>query len=204
MRLYESMAEKRSLDSMEELYAIVQACEHLEKAYVKDLMSPEQYTLQCQKLISQYDQLVTTLKWGQVQVEHFLKDYGILLPAAHQRLVIDKVPATAVHTTGAGEIDAKSIFEATSALITALDTLRMMSAIDEILPLFKYACEKINEVANAPSDWEPRVRLSEWLRKLRGMSASDVLGEADRRQILLDLESAHEEFGKLLSRGRQK
>ncbi len=206
MRLWDSLAEKKLMGDQEELYSIFVAAEHLEVAYIKDGVTPEAYRAACGNLLAKYAQLVDSLGWAQTDVERFLEAFGIRsLMKAHKRLVIDRVDATALHGTGRGAAAAATenqralqVHATTSALITALDTIKVLSAIDEVLPVFRAACDKLQAVHGAPQDWDARSKLLVWLRKMSAMRASDVIGEDDRRQIATDLEGAYAEYEKML------
>jgi ESCRT-I complex subunit VPS28 len=207
MRLYDSVAEKARGSDMEELFSIFVATEALETAYIADAVPPEAYRPLATNLIAKSKHLAEALGWGPDDVERFLDAYGIRgLLKAHRRLVIDRVDATAVHGRPGGGGDDNLGVEAhqtTGALITALDTIKVMSAVDEILGVLRNACDRLNDATLAPADWPTRARLVGWLRTVSGMRASEVLSEEDRRQIASDLETAHDEYAKMLTRPRK-
>ncbi len=214
-RLYASAAERGVVDDMTELYAIFVATEHLEGAYIRDAVPREQYSQLCTGLIAKSKQMVEARGWSQMDVERFLEQYHIRgLLKAYRRLMIDRVPATALHGTGewaaggggggggGGMDQAVKIHETTTALITALDSVKMLVAVDELLPPMRSACERLNEIPSAPADWPAREKILGWYRRISGMRAHDVVVEEDRRQMAADLEAVFDEYSRLLRGGK--
>jgi len=54
VELYESSKERDAYDNLADLYSVVLATEHLERAYARDAITREEYTAECNKLISQF------------------------------------------------------------------------------------------------------------------------------------------------------
>jgi len=214
MRLWTNNIEKAQVTDMEELFSIFVATEKLEIAYIKDAMTPEVYRLHATNLISKWKHLIESFGWDINGINKFLDDYGIRnLSKAYRRLVIDKIDAIAIHGRGTGNINnnndttednAMHAFETTSALITALDSIKLLSAVDEILGTIRTACDKLNAIPFAPEDWPARKKIINWLRILSSMRASDIINDDDKRQMASDVETVYEEFGKLLSAQRNK
>jgi ESCRT-I complex subunit VPS28 len=54
IELYSNAKERQAYDDQANLYAIIMATEHLERAYARDDLTKEEYTTECNKLISQF------------------------------------------------------------------------------------------------------------------------------------------------------
>lgn len=54
IELYSSAKERKAYDNMSDLYTIIIATEHLERAYAQDAITHEEYTTECNKLLSQF------------------------------------------------------------------------------------------------------------------------------------------------------
>ena len=80
-----------------------------------------------------------------------------------------------------------------------MDKLRLeIKAMDELQPDLRELHDTISRLSVLPSDYEGKGKLSEWLRTLSNMSASDELDETQVRQLLFDLDTAYNEFIKVL------
>ena len=127
LRLEGTAREKREVAELAELFALLHAVDHLETAYVRDLVAPEAYTPACSNLIGKFKLQLDTLKgMGAIEsLEVFLRDYSVRLPQAYKRLVIDGVPATALHKSADARAENVAIAETVSCMITALDCLKL-------------------------------------------------------------------------------
>lgn len=94
VKLYNSSEQRRLYEDMADLYAIIKSTEHLEKAYVKDAISSDEYTEACQRLISQFK---TTEKALGLNTLDFMNEYKMDCPLAVERLLTAGVPATVMH-----------------------------------------------------------------------------------------------------------
>jgi ESCRT-I complex subunit VPS28 len=54
VELFETSRERQAYDDQASLYAIIVATEHLERSFARDAVSDKEYTMQCNKLISQF------------------------------------------------------------------------------------------------------------------------------------------------------
>ncbi|WJX52216.1 hypothetical protein P8452_38352 [Trifolium repens] len=156
-------------DNFAELYAIIKATERLEKAYVRDIITPQEYELECQKLIAHFKTLASTLKDTVPSIERFADTYRMECPAAINRLVVSGVPATVEHraTAAAGaSTSAAIVAECVQNFITSMDSLKLnMVAVDQ-----------------------------DWIARLSKMGAADELTEQQARQLHFDLESSYNSF----------
>lgn len=70
--LYETSKEREAYDEQANLYSIVLATEHLERAYARDAISQKEYVEQCKKLISQFRMAERVLR-GTMSTETFMQ-----------------------------------------------------------------------------------------------------------------------------------
>ncbi len=49
--LWNGPKERRHFEDMADLFSIIKTTQHLEKAYVRDLISADEYTAECQRLM---------------------------------------------------------------------------------------------------------------------------------------------------------
>jgi len=54
VELYTSIRERQAYEDQATLYAIILATEHLERAFARDAITNEEYTKECNKLITQF------------------------------------------------------------------------------------------------------------------------------------------------------
>ncbi|KAG9333148.1 hypothetical protein JZ751_013406 [Albula glossodonta] len=54
VKLYKNAREREKYDNMAELFAVVKTLQALEKAYIKDCVTPNEYTAACSRLLVQY------------------------------------------------------------------------------------------------------------------------------------------------------
>ena len=64
MKLWNGTKERAHYDSMADMFAILMATQHLEKAYVLAAISEDEYTTECQRLIAQFKTTEAGLKQG--------------------------------------------------------------------------------------------------------------------------------------------
>lgn len=81
----------------DELCSISKAIKKFEKAYVRDIISPSDYEVKCQKLIAHLKTLSSTLKYNIPSIEKFNDTYKMDCPAAIKCHVTSRVPATEEH-----------------------------------------------------------------------------------------------------------
>ena len=61
--LFSNARERRQYDDLADLYAIIKATEHLEKAYAMDAIKNDEYTQACLKLIAQFKSTENCKSW---------------------------------------------------------------------------------------------------------------------------------------------
>ena len=82
-----------------------------------------------------------------------------------------------------------------------MDSLKLnMAAVDQIHPLLSDLMQSLNKLQTEDSFAASKQKLLEWLIKLNKFTASHELEQADVRQLLFDLESAHLVFYRSLSK----
>eukprot|EP00124_Ichthyophonus_hoferi_P002541 Ihof_evm3s177 gene=Ihof_evmTU3s177 len=164
VRLYKNNQEREKYDNMADLFAIIQTMEHLEKAYIKDSITPREYTPACEKLIAQFKTCMNLLKDDVPSLEAFMKEYKLSCPAALSRLNIG-VPATVEHG-GVGEGEQKKltmyVAETVSCFITVLDMVKLgMLAVDDVHPRLNDLLESMNRIKSLPSDFLSKIKIRE-------------------------------------------
>lgn len=88
--------------------------------------------------------------------------------------------------------DKKAIAEATSAFITLMDAIKLeYDTKDTLHPLFSDVLLKAGKIS---TDFAGRPQLVSWLIKLNQMDITDTVDEAERKQMLWDVDSAYNGF----------
>mgnify|MGYP001838029103 CR=1 FL=1 len=202
--LYQGPREREKYDNMADLYAIIKTVEHLEKAYVKDAVTAEEYEPACTKLIAQYR---TACGLVEMNVDEFAALYKLDCPAALKRLKAG-IPATMEHRTGTaagGGNQQAVVAQVVQHFITALDTVRLGNgdqgnvSVDQILPYLRDILDALNKMPALSPDFVGKVKVKEWIMTLTPLSASYQLSDDQVRQISFDLESSHDAFYRSLT-----
>ncbi|KAI5068170.1 hypothetical protein GOP47_0016515 [Adiantum capillus-veneris] len=184
-------------DNYADLFTIIKTTEKLEKAYVRDVISPAEYEPACTKLIAQFKTLWKSLKDTVPDVERFMNAFKMDCPAALNRLLVSGVPATVEHkgALSSESGSAVAVAECVQNYITAMDSLKLnMVAVDQVHPLLLDLLSSLNKVLLLPADFEGKVKTRDWIAKLNRMGASDELNEQESRQLLFDLDSSYNAF----------
>ena len=196
VRLYDNARHREEIDNRANVFSLIQTIQALEKAYIKDAVSPNEYTKQCNILLDQFNAAFKLIKEKFPDVESFSKKYLLHCSAALERIK-DGRPITIKDDRGNLS---KSIFEIVSLFITVMDRLRLeIRAMDELHPDIKELHETISRMSSLPSDFEGRLKVQKWLGILNSMQASDELSEEQVRQMLFDFESAYNDFNRFVS-----
>ena len=196
VRLYENAREREELDNRANVFALIKTIQALEKAYIKDAVTPAEYSGQCGILLAQFNAAFKLIKEKFSDVESFMNRYLLDCPAALERIKEGR-PLTVKDDRGNVQ---KSIAEIVSLFITVMDRLRLeIKAMDELHPDVKELYETMSRMSSLPAAFEGRTKVKKWLENLNAMSASDELSEEQVRQMLFDLESAYNDFNRFLS-----
>ncbi|XP_073056015.1 vacuolar protein sorting-associated protein 28 homolog 2-like [Primulina eburnea] len=198
VKLWNDKREREMYDNFGELFAIIKATEKLEKAYVRDIISPSEYETECQKLLTHFKTLSSTVKDIVPSIERFHDIYKMDCPAALNRLVISGVPATIEHRTTSAlsaTTSAAIVAVCVQNFITAMDSLKLnMVAVDQVHPLLSDLAASLNKLSILPPDFEGKTKMKEWIARLSKMGAADELTEQHARQLHFDLESSYNSF----------
>jgi ESCRT-I complex subunit VPS28 len=68
-----AVKDREKLDNLADIYSIIVATEHLERAYLRDALTQQSYILLLNKLISQYHTASENIKVTQVMPESLLE-----------------------------------------------------------------------------------------------------------------------------------
>ncbi|KAH8372679.1 hypothetical protein KR009_002831 [Drosophila setifemur] len=196
VKLFRNAREREKYDNMADLYAIINTIQQLEKAYIRDCITPQEYTAACSKYLVQYKVAFKQVQCDEFPtVESFVKKFRLDCPAALERIREDR-PITIRDDKGN---TSKCIAEIVSLFITIMDKLRLqINTMDALQPDVKDLADNMNRLSLIPEDFDAKLKVEKWLGSLNEMQASDELGESQVRQFLFDLESAYADFNKLL------
>jgi ESCRT-I complex subunit VPS28 len=79
-----------------------------------------------------------------------------------------------------------------------MDSLKLnLKAVDQIHPLLSDLIQSLNRVVSG--DFEGKIKIRNWLVTLNKMKASEEIDDEQARQLMFDLETAHNEFYRSLS-----
>ncbi|CAB4016700.1 Hypothetical predicted protein [Paramuricea clavata] len=196
VKLYKSGREREKYDNLADLFAVINTLQALEKAYIKDAVTPKEYTAACSKLLVQYKAAFKQVQNDEFPtVERFMKKYKLDCPAALERIKEDR-PITIKDDKGN---TSKCIADIVMLFITVMDKLRLqIRATDEIHPDLRDLLDTMNSLSKLAEDFEGKVKVKTWLDTMGQMKASDELSEDQARQMLFDLETAYNAFNKSL------
>ncbi|KAF8367057.1 vps-28 [Pristionchus pacificus] len=195
IRLYENNAEREQMDNLGELFAVLNALEHLEKMFARDYVPHDAYKTECFKLLDQYKVAMRVVRGA--DAESFAQKYRLHCPAALER-IRDGRPIEAKDDRGNAY---KNIAFIVERFITALDCLRLETRdVDNLFPNISDLYSAINAMSSLPADFNGRIKVKKWFDKLSVMAATDVITEDERRQAVLDLEQSYNEFTEFLNR----
>jgi len=196
VKLYRTAREREKYDNMADLYSVINTLQCLEKAYIKDCVTPKEYTAACSKLLVQYKAAFKQVQGEEFPtVEVFMKKFRLDCPAAIQRIKEDR-PITIKDDKGN---TSKCIADIVSLFITILDKLRLeLKSMDELQPDLRELYDTMCRLTLVPADFEGKGKVYEWLQTMSEMAASDELTESQVRQFIFDLESAYSGFNRLL------
>jgi len=200
--LYSNSRERQAYDDKATLFAIITATEHLERAYARDAIDPQEYTTECNKLISQFRLAEKAALEKGMKTEDFMKLYDMDCPRATERLLNMGVPEPIRKGNAGGTAAvAVTVAETVQHFITTMDALKLeQRAVDELQPLLSDLMESLTRLPDTPNDFEPNRKVQKWLQKLNGMRAVDEINDEDSRQLYHDLDSAYAEFTRYLKK----
>ncbi|XP_065369447.1 vacuolar protein sorting-associated protein 28 homolog [Calliphora vicina] len=196
VKLFRNAREREKYDNMADLYAIINTLQQLEKAYIRDCITPQEYTAACSKYLVQYKVAFKQVQCDEYpSVDTFVKKFRLDCPAALERIREER-PITIKDDKGN---TSKCIADIVSLFITIMDKLRLkMNTMDALHFDVKDLADNMNRLSLIPKDFEAKQKVETWLSTLNEMQASDELNDNQVRQFLFDLESAYADFTKLL------
>lgn len=196
VKLYRHAREREKYDNMADLFALMSTLQNLEKAYIRDCVTPQEYTAACSKLLVQYKVAFKLVQGDEYpSIESFVKKFRLDCPAALERIREDR-PITIRDDKGN---TSKCIADIVSMFITLMDKLRLdIRAMDELQPELRDLLDTMNRLSLIPDSFEGKEKVGTWLGTLNSMQVSDELSEAQVRQLLFDLESSYAAFNNLL------
>lgn len=196
VKLFRHAREREKYDNMADLFALVSTLQNLEKAYIRDCVTPQEYTAACSKLLVQYKVAFKLIQGDEFPtVDSFVRKYRLDCPAALERIREDR-PITIKDDKGN---TSKCIADIVSLFITIMDKLRLgIKAMDELHPELRDLVDTMNRLSLIPENFEGKEKVKNWLETLNSMQASDELSDDQIRQFLFDLESAYSAFNNLL------
>lgn len=197
VKLYDNARQREDYDNRANVFSLIKTIEALEKAYIKDAITPDQYTTSCNIFLDQYNAAFKLIKTSFASVDIFTQRYMLHCPAAMERIK-EGHPITVRDNKGNMS---KAIAEIVSLFITIMDRLRLdIRAMDELHPDVKDLFETISRMSSLPASFEGRAKVRKWLDEMSDMQASDEISEDQARQMLFDFESAYNDFNRFLSR----
>lgn len=98
MRLSHSNSDRERVAELANLYSLILALDYLERAHVRDAVSPQEYHPACTRLLSQY-KTILHLVGSNPSLDEFMNQYRLDCTAAKHRLQVG-VPATVEHHHG--------------------------------------------------------------------------------------------------------
>ena len=204
VKLYDNQTERRQISELEDFYAIIVATEHLESAFINDLISKEEYNQSCSKLIAQFKSQENALLSSKniKSTKDFLRKYNLDCPKAEIRLLKEGVPATVIHAMPKeNQNSGLGVAQVTQAFITAMDNVKLgLNAVDELQPLIADLMSYLNS-SGIPKDFEAATFVKKWLMKLNQMRAVETLNEDECRGLLFDLQKGYDTYVRWLQGG---
>uniref|UniRef100_A0A6V2IMC3 Vacuolar protein sorting-associated protein 28 homolog n=1 Tax=Ditylum brightwellii TaxID=49249 RepID=A0A6V2IMC3_9STRA len=201
IELFESSKEREAYENLADLYTVIVATEHLERAYARDAITQQEYTSECNKLISQFRLAEKAALGSSMTTETFMQLYQMDCPRARERLLIMGVPEQIKTSDDSGHHVAVTVAETVQHFITAMDAVKLeQRAVDELQPLLSDLMDALTQLPETPNDFEPNKKVQTWLQTLNSMRAVDQIDEDDARQLYHDLDSAYADFTRHLKR----
>ncbi|ROW14228.1 hypothetical protein VPNG_04222 [Cytospora leucostoma] len=207
VKLTETRAERDLQGSLAEIFSIIVTLDELEKAFLKDAIPEADYTEICERSLKQYKSILAdeTVAKAFVGLEEFKAEWDLEVPRATERIRVGMPSTTLTASSGPAPTPAATsntsgalILEATQDFITFLDALRLgLLAKDQLHPLLTDVIQSVNKVTDR--DFENRGKIVQWLITLNQMKATEELGDAQARELELDINSAYQGFKSTLT-----
>jgi len=199
VKLSRNPREREKYDNLAELFAVLTTLQCLEKAYIADRVSADQYTKNCSRLLTQFKAAFKQVSSEQdfPTVEDFMRKYRMDCPAALVRIKEDR-PITVKDDKGNTQ---KMIADTVALFITSQDKLRMdILAKDDLYIDVKDLHDFLQQLSILPDDFEGKEKVGKWLRILDLMEAGDELEKEEARKMAFDIESSYAALLNVLGR----
>eukprot|EP00039_Didymoeca_costata_P018806 m.335058 g.335058 ORF g.335058 m.335058 type:complete len:215 (-) comp17504_c0_seq1:98-742(-) len=193
---YSSPAEREKYEDLADIYAILRTLDFLERAFIKDTISSDDYVRECDRLIARF-KLAKNRVGSDFDLDSFMEEYGMTCRSAKYR--IEKGFNAIVETGGQGEDRAsnkpRDASECTQAFITLSDAIELGdNSKDLLLPGLMRILSILNRFNDLSSSFSGKQVISDWISKLSALEAADTLPESDIANLKLDLETQRESF----------
>eukprot|EP00667_Euglena_gracilis_P028672 EG_transcript_36863 len=149
IKLAADRQEREQYDLLADLYSIVITLEHLERAFVRDSVAPQEYDQACCGLISKYKTLCPLVAPLAPTLEQFIHKYRMNCPAAHARLQkgFSAVKEFGGLAPGKEPQRASLVFQIGQHYITLMDCLKLGHvAVDQLHPHLSDLVDAINQL----------------------------------------------------------
>ncbi|XP_071275228.1 vacuolar protein sorting-associated protein 28 homolog isoform X5 [Agelaius tricolor] len=146
VKLYKNAREREKYDNMAELFAVVKTLQALEKAYIKDCVTPNEYTAACSRLLVQFKAALKQVQGGEIgNIDDFCRKFRLDCPLAMERIREDR-PITIKDDKG--------------------NLNRCIADIVSIQPDLRELMETMTRMSSLPPDFEGRQKVNLWLQTL--------------------------------------
>mmetsp|Transcript_10650 Transcript_10650/g.21441 ORF Transcript_10650/g.21441 Transcript_10650/m.21441 type:complete len:278 (+) Transcript_10650:2136-2969(+) len=192
VRLWDDQAERRKVDEGAQLFAILKATDHLEKAFLDGLCTPEQYERECGTLILHYQEKADALQYKPEDVHRFIAEYHMSVESGIRRLLIGK-PATHGLKTDEKVIKRGKIIASISGLfVTVMDYIEMGNkSADQVEPALT---DLVSNMMKFGIPFDGKDKIEQWLSVVKDMPAHGELNDQQTRSISRDLLQAYNGF----------
>ena len=194
--------EKHKYVTMSEIFALIKAVDHLERAWQRDSISSKDYERDCWTLIQKYRSIKATTDGVITDMDRFVEEYKIQAPKGYYRLIKAGMPAT-VEVSGRNSRNdreqMKNAAQCVQNFITLMDSLQLnVKTVEALLPGSIALIETLDKVDAVPRNFEFKEKLRRWVSKMNGMRAVDELSADDSSEFALDLETSYQAFHRCL------
>nr|XP_031295798.1 vacuolar protein sorting-associated protein 28 homolog isoform X3 [Camelus dromedarius] len=142
VKLYKNAREREKYDNMAELFAVVKTMQALEKAYIKDCVTPNEYTAACSRLLVQYKAAFRQVQGSEISsIDEFCRKFRLDCPLAMERIREDR-PITIKDDKG--------------------NLNRCIADVVSIQPDLRELMETMHRMSHLPPDFEGRQTVNQW------------------------------------------
>lgn len=196
VKLWKGSKERQKYEFMAELYALIMTIQHLEKAYLRDLIKHDVYEVQCSKLLAKYKTTERSLiADGTIKdLASFIREYRMDCKAAQLRIQMG-VPDRGGPSNDGSQDHTQRVAKATMEFITLLDALKLDTrAVDDLQPLAADLWKTLGQMGGLLGKFDEQTKVESWLKTFSSMRASDELDDDQVRQFMFDLQNCYDVF----------